>query len=487
MGWVESLLWRRVRGVPVIQILLVAASLALAGLAGAQSTLATALLVAVGGIAVLLLLIRNPLIGVGMVVTLAVTGGLTQIFRDSILQRLYVIMLGMTLLAYMHHLYADRKLLKEWLTIRFSDVIFVAFLLVGMLSILVAEYQGPAYSTLGELGRCFVLYFLVTRSIRTFDDLAFVSKFLLVGGIWQASTAWGDSAFAVVDSNAVERVSGNLESVNSFASALLMALPWAFFNLRHGSLLWKAVGLAGVLVLPYTMLGAVSRGSVVVLVILAVFWPLASARSLSNKLKMIIPALLICIYGLTMRWDALMARWPSLEEFLSNDNVTYVVDDDGGRDDLRAVAQRIFAEHWVLGVGIGNTPYYIGFERKTYRPFHVHSMYYEIAADMGVLGLSAFVGLIGFAGLQGLLALRHAASDRERALIASGVSLIIILAVVGSVGNRHYTTSTYFLIACGFVVAHVAQRQRVIAPALARSSRATPGPQLPRPLKGAVR
>lgn len=461
---------RRLSGLSLLKLLLVAAALGLTWLVAVNPAAAAGVLALGGGIVALLVLIRNPLIGVGLVVTLAVTGGLTQLLPDSILQRLFVIVLGLTLLAYCHHLYSDPELLRDWLRLRLSDVLFVAFALVAVISINEAYYKSAAIRGLYNIARAFVLYFLCTRAIRSFDDLVFVSKFLLVGGLWQVSTAWSDSGFRA-EGGEVVRIGGNLENVNSYAAALLMALPWAFFHLRHGKGIWRVLGLAGAMLLPYTLLGALSRASVVVLIAIGVFWPLASARALSDKLKVFIPVLIVCAFGLAVRWDAILARWPSLQALLSHESVTYVIDDDGGRGEMREMAAKIFQEHWQTGVGVGNTPYLIGAMKKTFQPFRVHNMYYEVAADLGVIGLGAFLALIGFSVLAGLRALLLVSSDRDRALIASATCQVIILIILGTVGNRNYALGSYYLIACGYLVLQCAWRERgLLAGAKARAA-----------------
>ncbi len=456
MHLVPPLLERRVLGVPVYSILLVLGALAAAAATGLSPRMPLLVLGFIGAIAVLLLFIRRPIFGVGLVAALAITGGVTELFRGSIFSRLYVIVLGLTLLAYLHHLYADRQLLRAWLKIRASDLVLAGLLLIALLSTGVAAYPAAAAKDLGEIVRGCVLYLLVTRAIRSFDDLETVGKFLLVGGLWQASTAWGGGSFSATDGNDVVRLSGNLQNANSYAAALLMVLPFAFYFAVRGRGLWRLAGLVGAVLLPITLLGSVSRTAMVVLVILALLWPLLSARSLDAKLRLLVPVLLICVYALALRWDTLIARWPTLQALLNPEPVTFAVDDDGGRSTLRALGWQIFVDNWPLGVGVGNTQHVIGELRNTYQPFHVHNMFVEVAADLGLFGLLFFCGLIGLSLLQPLFALPRLSGARERALAASAACLPVVLAVYGFVGNRHYATSSFFLIAAALAAGAIA-------------------------------
>lgn len=451
----QSLLHRRIFGVPLLNVLLISVTVIISALIGLDQRALTLILVAVAGTFVMLFLIKHPLVGVGLASTLLVTGGLSEMFSNSWLQRLYSISLVLTFLAYFDILYNDRALLRDWLRIRLSDIFFAALFVSAILSIGVAEDEKEAWRELKNLLRYFAIYFLITRSIRTVDDMIFVGKFLLVGAIWQVSTTWSDSATRVADSNGVERVSGSLRSLNAFAASQLMALPWAFYFAWFGTPIWRILGIMGAALLPYTLLGAVSRTSVVVLLLQGLGWPLLAVRRVTRKLVLLVPVLLVCVVALSFRWDAIVARW-SLLANLSNDSpVEYVVDDDGGREELKAMAMEIFKENWLFGVGIGNTPEYIGRERNTFTPFHVHNSYFEVAADLGLFGLMPFLGLFVGALLCPLAALRHAQNDRERAVLATAISMIVVLLIYSYSGNRHYHNASYLLVAYGYTAAYV--------------------------------
>ncbi len=450
-----DVLQQRIFNVPVFKILLLAGAIGIAALIGLQSSLALYVIIAIAGSAFIIFLYHYPLVGVGMVSTLAITGGLTQILKGSILQRLYLIMLLATCLAYAIRLYSDRDLMREWLRIRVSDVLFAAFLLVAYLSLNIAADKNAANKQFGELLRNLVLYFLLTRSIRSFNDLVFVGKFILVGSIWQASTAWGGDAKQVTDSNDVVRISGNLDNVNSFASALLAAVPWAFFFTRYGKRFWIIVGLVGSAILPVTLLGTVSRTAVVVLGVMAIGWPILSARRWKDRLLMLIPVLLVCSYGLMVRWDSIIGRWSALKDLVDPQPVMYVVDEDGGRGELREMGLSIFSENWLLGVGIGNAPMEIGAMRHTYSEFHIHNMFVEVAADMGIFGISAFVAFIAGAFLMGFVAIPRLDNDRDRALIATTMMMLTVLIVFGISGNSHYKTVSYLQLAMAYLSARL--------------------------------
>lgn len=453
-----------------VRMLAAGAVLVCAAAIGLQPEAATLVLGALVALAVLLFLIRHPIVGVGLCATLVLSGGLSQLLQGSLFQRLYTITFVLTALAYAHQLYANRALLREWLRIRLSDVLIAALVVIAALSLGVAGRFDTATDRLSLLLRGAAVLLLITRAVRTRDDLIVVGGFILVGGLLQALSTWTGSAFQSSDGNDVQRLSGNLKDANAFAGALLPVVPWAFFFAFYGRGVMRLLGAVGLVVVPMALLGSISRTALIVLVLIALFWPLFSTGRMAARLRYGLISLVVISMAITLYWEPILTRWGSLREWISDNPVTYVVDDDGGRSDLWQVAWEITQDHPVLGMGIGNGSVEMGQRTNRYTRFYAHNMYLNVAIDMGLLGLAAFVALIAAAYFAAARTLLHVASDRDRGLCATVLAGLISWTAFGMTLNTEYQNYAYCLLGLAFATAALLMR------AEAEHSSASAGP-----------
>lgn len=458
----------------LITVGLVLAGLGASALIGLQPERVTLVVGALAGMVALLYLIRYPLVGVGLSAVLVMTGGLSQVLEGSILQRLYVICFLLTCLAYAHKLYADRELLRYWMRLRVADLLVVGLVVSALVSLAAAPVWHNGTDSLETLLKGVALYVLMSRAIRSVEDLLFVAKFLLVGGLWQASTAWTGQGSATTNGD-VTRISGNLDSINAYAFALLRILPWALFFGFFGRGIWRWLGLFGIVGLSFTSLATVSRTAAGTLAFVALFWAVFSTRSVDRRLRNVALVSVVLSIGMVLYGGSLMERWSLLREITNAGNVEYIVDDDGGREEMRAAALQTIAEHPLAGVGIGNTPFFQMQELYRRRPFPVHNMYLEVGSDLGLVGLAFFVGLAVVGYLRaGSLWLR-ASDDRTCALIATCVTALSTWTVFGASGNWHYINFAYLLVAFVHLLPEILRDK--VAPGRWSPPGALPGPQ----------
>lgn len=433
--------------------LLAAGAIACAAAIGLMPERATLVLGGLAALGALLLFIRHPLVGVGLCLTLVLSGGISQLVEGSVFQRAYSLVFVLTIAAYGHHLLGNRALMSEWLRIRPADVLFALLLLIAILSWGVADRPEVSVGRISQLAKGVALYFLVSRAIRTRTDLIFVGRFLLVGGIVQAVSAYTDSAFTATDGNQVLRVSGNLKDANAFAGALLPVVPWALYFFAFGRTpLWRTLGAVGLVLLPITLLSTISRSALVVLVCLGLFWPMFSTRKPSTRVALMLVSTLVLTFAISLYWESFLTRWRSLDEWLSNDRVIYVVDDDGGRAELQAAAWQIAREHPWLGMGIGNGAYAVGREQGKPGQFYAHNMYANVAVDMGFLGLGVFLALIAAAYWGPLIRLLSLPRNQDRAICATVITMLTCWTLFGLTLNTEYQNYAYGMLALCFVV-----------------------------------
>jgi putative inorganic carbon (hco3(-)) transporter len=272
-----------------------------------------------------------------------------------------------------------------------------------------------------------------------------------------------------------ERAKGPVDEHNRFAQILIVLLPLAVLNLRGGRrrLHQAAAGAAGLLILGGVAV-TMSRGALVTLFILMLVMAF---------LRWIRPAqLLTAIALLALAVPALSPGF--MERVVSIGDATHLLSSnpsdrnqaDGairGRTTSMLAALHVFRDHPFLGVGPGQFQYYyseysqnpeIKFrDRGTSAQRRAHTMYAEIGAESGMIGLGIFLGIL-FVVIRRLWTERkHFMSiDREYADLATAL-LLSLAAYLGTAVFLHLSYQRYFwiLIALSSAAVHVMRTHRM--------------------------
>ncbi len=184
------------------------------------------------------------------------------------------------------------------------------------------------------------------------------------------------------------RVGGTLGSPNGAASYLLLMLPitvvgMAMFQQLRLKQLSAAAFVLGVIGLFLTQ----SRGGLIGFTISMVILSLMAAARGWMKLKWPLMIAYVGMIPLVMLAPILFARF---------------MRDDGGsaesRGPLAEIAMRMIADHWVFGVGANNfaivKDYYITPEFANAWLSTVHNHFLRVWAEMGIIGLAAYLVMI---------------------------------------------------------------------------------------------
>lgn len=314
------------------------------------------------------------------------------------------------------------------------------FLTWAALSGLWAEDSASTWTVVGRFALNAALFPIVFTAIREPKHLRWVAAGLIIGAAVAAgyglviSPNLSSAATSLTSAGDIGRVSGTIGDPNQLAAVLVVGVVMSFALALDPARSTPTRSIAaGVAVLSTAVIFAtVSRGGV-----LALATALVAALFLAGprRGRMALTATVAIVASLT--YFALFASDAQVERLQNADGGT-------GRTDIWKIGWRMVKDKPVRGVGAGNFAvssihYLLAEPGAILRddfivddPKVAHNMYLEILAELGVVGLAAFLTLI----LVSLSASIRAASLFDRAdedglaLIARGlaVGLIALLA-----------------------------------------------------------
>jgi putative inorganic carbon (hco3(-)) transporter len=303
-----------------------------------------------------------------------------------------------------------------------------------------------------------LLYLLVTNAVRTTHVLTMVCWALIAAGsllgglsIYQELTgtyANGYAGFAQVDkleeiaSEDVDRprLGGPLGSENRYAQILAVILPLALIRFfREPSRRLRLAAGAGALlilggiVLTFSRGGAVAVGATLLAMMLLREVPV---RRFLVSLGVVAAVVVLAFPDYVVRLSSLEAVTALSSESPTRSADSAIV----GRQTENLAAWNIFLDHPVVGVGPG--AYFRQYSREYANRLGLrylqsdrrgHSLYLEMAADLGIVGLGTFLAMVGTT-----LALAYRSArywrrrDPERAILASSFVFALFVYLASS-------------------------------------------------------
>jgi putative inorganic carbon (hco3(-)) transporter len=345
-----------------------------------------------------------------------------------------------------------------------------AFLAALFLSATLSGEPGDARQAVGlYITEGLILYLLVSNAVRTLRMLTLVSWTIiaagsLLGGLSLYQELTGTYAndyggFAQVDklaeiaSENVERprLGGPLGSENRYGQILAAILPLALIRaFREPSGRRRLLAAVGSLLILGGIMLTFSRGTAVAV---------GATLALMVLLREIrLRHLLVCLAVLTAVVASVVpdyvARLSSLEAVTALSSETTENAPDSalvGRQTENLAAWNTFLDHPLIGVGPG--VYFQEYSREYANRLGLrylrserrgHSLYLEMAADLGIVGLGAFLAMVGTAlALAYRGARRWRGRDAERAILGSSF-FFALLAYLASAVFLHLSYQRFF-------------------------------------------
>jgi O-antigen ligase len=196
------------------------------------------------------------------------------------------------------------------------------------------------------------------------------------------------------------RVGGPINAPNLWAQVLVAMSTLVVFRVVYEKqTIKKFVALFMLGIFLYIILNTYSRGAYLVLAIDAVLILFTFRKRFNVMIPLAGVALLIVLFSLVPA--TYRDRFVSLF-VVTSDNGIYQDTSLRGRSSEMLTGLAMFGEHPILGVGAGNyKPNYqryaqlIGIEFRA-EARDAHSLYVQILAETGILGITAFLGIIYF-------------------------------------------------------------------------------------------
>lgn len=298
----------------------------------------------------------------------------------------------------------------------------VMWLILSSFSLLTARDEQLVIIQLINMFKLLLLCWVVANSVVHEADITFVIVGLLLAAVFQAGVgayqgitghpvglgflSESSSVFQQkLGDRLVNRVQGTMGHPNSYALYLTTVIPFALgliFSKVKTSLKILLAMTLGLVIL--ALIYSLSRSSWIdFLLIVSIVLMLAVHRKLISLGVAFLIAGIVCsiLLGLVLfGTDLILSRLTS--------------DDQGsayGRITLAQTALSIIKDHPWVGVGLNNymlvSPQY---DSRAYSPgiaFVVHNVYLLIAAETGVIGLMAFLGLLAVLMMQSWRIISH--------------------------------------------------------------------------------
>ena len=368
--------------------------------------------------------------------------------------------------------------------------LIVVFLLIQILGTIFADDVASAASGVATfMVEGIGLYFFLTNTIRSIDTLRRVVWVLLLVGMFlgllsfyqDATKSYGNDywgfaqmSLATLDTgtttltgaNLQPRLAGPIGEKNRYAQVMLMLVPLGLFwaassRKRFPRLLALAAAGAALLGVALTFSRGAAVGFAMVLVIMFVLGYIKPIQVFVIGLGIALMLVAVPQYG---------SRVASLIDVTGTITGSSSAGSPDGALLSRATeaitAILVFADHPIIGVGPGRFPSYyrlyaddVGI-RVLQADRQAHDLYLHIAAENGILGLGAFLGILAFT-LRDLIRVRRRwlTARPEIAAMATGLMLsIVTYMTTGLFLHLSYARYFWLMLALAGAAAHIGLR-----------------------------
>ena len=308
-------------------------------------------------------------------------------------------------------------------------VVLLLYGLIGFLSLMYARNSANVINTLGNYVKDALITIVIVMLLKRAPTFRHVIWTLLATGIFLGSlsvfqylTGTFDSSYGgfaraefkgIAGEESGYRLAGPIGDPNFFAQIMIVLIPMALERMLHErKLILKILaGLAGVLSI-LTVIFTFSRGGFLAAVVaMLIFFLVYPPRPL-NLIIMIGLGIAVFSFIPSSYFDRIL----TLQGLLPDQAGRIDIRTDNsiqGRASQNLTAWNIFKQHPLVGIGLDNFEYrYPEFSKEiglapSASNKSLHNLYFEVATESGILGLSVFFLLI-WLSIRSLLSARNA-------------------------------------------------------------------------------
>lgn len=404
------------------------------------------------------------------VLTVTIFTNISSILSDQGLPGVNKPLVALTFLAVMSAYFLTARR-----TIRLKGVEWFMLALGGvwLASYFVAQDRSASVEQIVEISKNFVILLVVVYSLNsqsTWKQVIWLiilsTTFLAALGAYQVITGNYDQTFwqlAVVTPDVTQmRLSGSVGDPNFHGQILAAVLPLAVYRvLDDKNRVLKVVAAGAALLLVFAILNTYSRGAFLAMAVTLTL--MAIERRV--KISLIVLVLITTVVMMQFLPEGYTRRLETLSIFTSNETTVYSEGSFRGRTSEMLSAQSMFTDHPLLGVGVGNYEINyqdyasrLGLEQRTENR-QAHSLYLEVAAETGILGIMTFFGLftvllMGFIRTRRQVQRLHKNTDWPTWLMS--LQMAITSYLVSSIFlHGDFIRFLFFLVALGAAAIHL--------------------------------
>jgi O-antigen ligase len=345
-------------------------------------------------------------------------------------------------------------------TLSFTAVLFIAWTVI---SLAWAKEPSVGVTAISRYALNLLLLPIVYAAIRNRRHVHWLVGILVAGA--SLSALYGmvfarGSALA----EGTSRLAGAGQDANYLASLLVsgIVLAVALLSIRTLPPRIRVLALGAVLVMLVGLIDTVSRSGMIGLGAALVAGIIFAGRGRRFVFVAVAAAIALSV----------VAYYVSVASPAARARIT-TVQGGSGRTDIWTVAWRIVKAHPINGIGVGNFPdttidYLLqpgSLDSSLFivdEPQAAHNIYLEILAEMGVIGLALFLGILGFLMWCALRAARIFAAAGDRAMDV--LSRAILVATIGVLAtdffiSDQYSKSLWIQLALGPALLAIAKRE----------------------------
>lgn len=390
---------------PYILLAGVAAALTATAVYDPGDSVGTFALLGLIGIGVVMAIIINPSLGANVLLIAVfsnISSQLTNNGLPGVIKPLVAVVFGSILV---RNYYIGQIPLHRPKTKRI-EMFLLLYLAAVAGSYLVASDKDLAMESVIDLAKDIVIMYCILFCLRNFREWK-SAVVIVIGvvialsllGIYLAITGnSGEQFFGFNSLDVDNRVSGPINEPNMWGQILVAVIPFVIFGFLRSNSTLKIIYASVLFILLVELLNTYSRGGYLALLLVIFLITFFFTRINILFIGVVVGLLVLIIPFLPATY---VTRFESLTA-LSSNNQSGVYQDDSfrGRTSELLAGWAMFVDHPILGVGAANYPsnyqkyaQIIGIETRT-EEREAHSLYVEIVAETGILGILTFIGFV---------------------------------------------------------------------------------------------